>query len=286
MKCESTIPGKKAPPTMLKAIHKEDFVECKEEKCDDGYDDDDCDDYCEDEYCEDCDEHIDDCVCGLKEEDEEYELKPIKNNNMIEIQKRVSLETLKEEKRSYGFIKPISEYIKEQFSDCYEDFTPDLVKDFIQEMINGERGQYKFVMINKNRLFNVYPYPWNSKFGYCSEKKGFENLALSIESSIEGIDIRESYYEVIRIKLSDLYVVEDQKELIKLENALLADELKEVKEQKEKVIEVNDELLSDMKKYNLKTPDTYRISKLKKLEVLRNMKNASDEDVLKALGWA
>ena len=237
--------------------------------------------------CEDEDEYKDDPYCDDDEDYYDEDNDENENNEELtnENNKIMNLQVLREKVRSYKGLISVENLIKKDFADCYKEFTPELVKEFLGEITsegNMIMSNY-FVTIIENRLYHIDCfYPWNYSVLYKDGKKEYDNMLIQLCTTLRGVDTDKVFRNNYSGKLSNVYLIEDYSEVISLENAFKADELKKEQERIQKEIKEKEELVADMKKYKLSYPDQYKIERLKAVEIIRNPK-ATAEEVVDAL---
>jgi hypothetical protein len=200
----------------------------------------------------------------------------------------MNLQTLREEKRSYKGLVSVVSLIEKSFKDIKDyktQFTPELAMEFIRELNHKENKS--LVVISNNRLFTLPIYCINRVL-YSTDLDSnntidniIANMSLSkaIDDSIYGSSVIEN--------IKNIYVVEDQTEIYKLQAIELerlknikAKEYSEILESKTKEITDFNTYIADTIKYG--TTNKSEIRQLKAVEVIRNTK-ATNKEVLDAI---
>lgn len=232
-------------------------------ECGDYWDDD--PDLCSDDYSDDYEEEI---------FINNYHL----NNNTM------NLQTLREPKKEYKGLKSVVTYIQENFKGLESQFTDSLLTEAIFEYAN--KGK-KIAVIYENRLFLI------DKYDAKITGHNFSNESVSLSDYyihaylIYSVEEDRSLCRRVQIYIKDLYFVEDNTEIYKLELQATENRKQKLIEQQKLELEVKEaeiaekkQYLEDVKKYG--TENKREIRELKAVEVIRNSK-ATNKEILEAI---
>jgi len=224
--------------------------------------------------------------CGKQyDEDEDYDEDDDENNELNN--NTMTLKTLREEPREYKGIKSVLSYIDENFKDVRDQFTPTMVRELIGEIESKDKKS--LVIKYENRLYSANFLTY-ATFNYNSDikKPTIEDIIINSgyysATCIDELDSRLNDIKLSRnfITIKDIYFI-DYIELVKLEAQALEVAKQKFIDDLDKKITTQNELISDMVKFNItNAEDVNKISSLKALEVVKNMKTSTDEQLVQA----
>jgi hypothetical protein len=238
--------------------------------------------------CPECEEYWDNdpdlCSDDYEEVEEEEVEEDFYINDYHLNNNTMNLQTLREPKKEYKGLKSVVTYIQENFKGLESQFTDSLLTEAIKEYASKDK---KVAVIYENRLFLIDRH--DSKI--LGHNFSTEPISLSdyyIQPFL-GLNIEEDHYlcRRVQIYISDMYFVEDNTEIYKLELQTIENMKQKLIEQqkvelkaKEAEITEKKQYLEDIKKYG--TENKREICELKAVEVIRNSK-ANNKEILEAI---
>ncbi len=199
----------------------------------------------------------------------------------------MTLARLKEEKRVYNKgLKPLVQQLKEDFGDLVNELTPELISDYVVELMNynTDKDPTKFVFEFENRLYEAWALRWANI--YCinnpsdtntDKQEWFKKFLVEGDTfrNASIIDDEEkstlSFKYNTKIPLSQFYIIEDEKEILKLKIKALEDKKVKLVEEIDKNIDTKQQAIDDMIKFNLNIFNEIKVNELKKAEELKQV---------------